>query len=106
MRVVDPASAASSLQEGQRAALTALITWLASEGRATAVHVDVDVVPGTRAAGLGRIVVIEVRGILGAEVPQRRVVERFASVARAVGMVAEVEVTGENVRVELRHEIS
>ena len=106
MRVVDPASAASYLQEGQRAALTALVTWLASEGRATAVHVDVDVVPGTRAAGLGRVILIEVRGILGAEAPQRRVVERFASVARAVGMVAEVEVTGENVRVELRHEIS
>ncbi|MGI9822630.1 hypothetical protein [Agromyces sp. Marseille-Q5079] len=106
VRVVDPASAASTLHEGQRAALTALVSWLASDQRVTAVHIDVTVVPNEREMLHGRVVVIDVSGPLGAEPPQRRAVERFASVARAVGLVAEAEVTGENVRVELRHEIS
>ena len=91
--------------EGQRAALTALVSWLASDQRVTAVHIDVAVVPNEREMLHGRVVVIDVSGPLGAEPPQRRAVERFASVARAVGLVAEAEVTGENVRVELRHEI-
>ncbi|GAA1838467.1 hypothetical protein [Agromyces salentinus] len=104
--VADPDSAASKLNEGQRAALTALLSWLTGDGRAQVVHVDVAVVRPERGPLHGRVVVIEVLGRLGAEPPQRRVVERFASVARAVGMVAVSEVTVENVRVELRHEIS
>jgi hypothetical protein len=104
--VVDPTSAASSLHEGQRAALTALMSWLAGEDRTGAVRVDVRVEPSGRGPMHGNVVVFAVQGPIGSEPPHRRELERFASVARAVGMVAQSDITEENVRVELRHEIS
>lgn len=103
VEVVETDTAVASLHDDQRAALTALLSWLASEQRAASIRVQVqrEDAESTR----GRVVRVSVDAPFGAEPPNRRSIERLASVARAVGLSAEVAVTGENVTVEFRHVI-
>ena len=95
--VDDPEGAAADLDDDQRSALTALISWLGEGGRSSAIRVSLAVDPRRRRIG----VVAEP----GADPPSRRDLDRFAAVARAVSMRAEVDVTRENVSVELSHVI-
>ena len=93
--VDDPVGAAADLAADQRAALTALLSWLGEGSRSAAIRVSID------AEARRRRVVIDAE--LGASPPSRRELDRFAAVARAVSMRAEVAVTRENVSVELSH---
>ncbi|KQM82761.1 hypothetical protein [Agromyces sp. Leaf222] len=104
VEVVETDTAVAVLYDDQRAALTALLNWLTVDDRASSVRVDV-----TREdteLSKGRVVRIAVGAVLGADPPTRRSIERFAAVARAVGLAAEVSSTGQNVTVEFRHGIS
>lgn len=97
IEVRDPDAAAAGLGDEQRAALTALVAWLADERRSARIGVDLPV----RDARLPRIVVSARQG----DRPfVRRDIERFVVVARSVGLRGEVAATGENVRVEFRHD--
>lgn len=93
--VDDSEGAATALDDDQRSALTALVSWLSDSDRSTAISVRMTSDPPRR-----RIVIVTEPG---AAPPSRRELDRFAAVARAVSMRAEVEVTRENVRVELSH---
>jgi len=93
--VVDPDAAARDLDDDQRSALTALISWLGDGRRSSAIRIAL------AADTHGRR--ISVVADAGAEPPARRDLDRFAAVARAVSMRAEVDITGENVSVELSH---
>lgn len=94
--VVDDAEgAAAGLDDDQRSALTALVSWLSDANRSSAISVRITDDPPRRRIG----VVTE----HGSAPPSRRELDRFAAVARAVSMRAEVDVTRENVRVELSH---
>ncbi|MGR2753403.1 hypothetical protein [Agromyces arachidis] len=95
--VLDPAAAAGALRDDQRTTLTALLTWLADDGRASWITVGVSDV-----AGGGRVIAIAARP--GPTPPERRDLDRFVAVARAVGLRGESSSTGENVRVEFRHD--
>jgi hypothetical protein len=95
--VDDPDGAAGDLDEDQRSALTALISWLGDGGRSAAIRVTIGVDPPRRR--------IAIEAEPGADPPSRRDLDRFAAVARAVSMRAEVDVTRENVSVELSHVI-
>lgn len=95
MQVDDPAGAIADLDDDQRSALTALISWLAEGGRSTAIEVTVKVAPEAR-----RITIIAANGT---SPPTRRDVDRFAAVARAVALRPEVAISRENVRVEVGH---
>ena len=95
MQVDDPAGAIADLDDDQRSALTALISWLAVGGRSTAIEVTVKVAPEAR-----RITIIAANGT---SPPTRRDVDRFAAVARAVALRPEVAISRENVRVEVGH---
>jgi hypothetical protein len=96
--VHDDDAAASRLRDEQRATITALISWLTDERRASAVTIAFS----GAAPGESRITVAARQGDgpLG-----RRDIERFTAVARAVGMRGEVSSAGENVRVEFRHDV-
>jgi len=104
VEVVESDTAVAVLHDDQRAALTALLNWLAVGDRAASIRVDVarEDTELTRA----RVVRITVGAVLGAEPPTRRSIERFAAVARAVGLAAAVSSSGQNVTVEFRHGIS
>ena len=93
--VDDPVGGAADLGDDQRSALTALISWLGEGSRSAAIHVTITTEPRRR-----RIVV---EAEHGASPPARRDLDRFAAVARAVSMRAELSLTGENVHVELSH---
>jgi hypothetical protein len=95
--VDDPEGAAVDLDEDQRSALTALLSWLGEGGRSSAIRVAITVDPHRRR--------IRIVAEPGADPPSRRDLDRFAAVARAVSMRAEVDVTRENVSVELSHVI-
>jgi hypothetical protein len=95
MRVEDPAGAIADLDDDQRSALTALISWLGEGGRSTAIEVSVTVAPEAR-----RITITAANGM---SPPTRRDVDRFAAVARAVALRPEVTISRENVRVEVGH---
>lgn len=94
--VIDDAEgAATALDDDQRSALTALVVWLGESDRSSAITVRIAHEP-TR---LQIVIVAE----HGSAPPSRRELDRFAAVARAVAMRAEVDVTRENVKVELSH---
>jgi hypothetical protein len=95
MRVEDPAGAIADLDDDQRSALTALISWLGEGGRSTAIEVSVTVAPEARR--------ITITAANGTSPPTRRDVDRFAAVARAVALRPEVTISRENVRVEVGH---
>lgn len=95
--VHDDDTVAPGLRDDQRAALTALVTWLADEGRAAWIAIALR----GAARGPARITVSARRG--STPYP-RRDLDRFAAVARAVGLRGEVTSSGENVRVEFRHD--
>lgn len=95
MQVDDPAGAIADLDDDQRSALTALISWLAEGGRSTAIEVTVKVAPEARR--------ITITAANGTSPPTRRDVDRFAAVARAVALRPEVAISRENVRVEVGH---
>lgn len=95
MQVDDPAGAIADLDDDQRSALTALISWLAEGGRSTAIEVTVKVAPEARR--------ITITAANGTSPPTRRDVDRFAAVARAVALRPEVTISRENVRVEVGH---
>ncbi|MFF2371037.1 hypothetical protein [Agromyces sp. NPDC058110] len=101
VEVVENDTAVAALRDDQRAALTALMSWLASEHRAASIRVRVH----REQADLTqeRTLLISLEAPFGAEPPNRRAIERLASVARAVGLSAVVAVAGENVTVEIRH---
>lgn len=97
IEVRDADAAAAGLGDEQRAALTALVVWLADERRSSRIAVELS----PRDARLRRIVVSARRG----DRPLvRRDIERFTVVARSVGLRGEVAASGENVRVEFRHD--
>jgi hypothetical protein len=93
--VDDPVGAAADLVADQRSALTALLSWLSEGSRSAAIRLSIE-------AGARRRH-IEIVAEHGASPPSRRELDRFAAVARAVSMRAEVAVTRENVTVELSH---
>lgn len=93
--VDDPVGGAADLGDDQRSALTALISWLGEGSRSAVIRVTITTEPRRR-----RIVV---EADHGASPPARRDLDRFAAVARAVSMRAELRLTGENVHVELSH---
>ena len=93
--VDDPVGAAADLAADQRSALTALLSWLSEGSRSAAIRLSIE-------AGARRRH-IEIVAEHGASPPSRRELDRFAAVARAVSMRAEVAVTRENVTVELSH---
>lgn len=95
--VHDEAAAAARLRDEQRAAITALIVWLADERRAAAITIAF----ATPTEGESRITVT---ARPGAGALGRRDIDRFVAVARAVGLRGEVSSTGENIRVEFRHD--
>lgn len=97
IEVRDADAAAAGLGDEQRAALTALVVWLADERRSSRIAVELS----PRDARLRRIVV-SARG--GDRPFVRRDIERFTVVARSVGLRGEVAASGENVRVEFRHD--
>jgi hypothetical protein len=97
IEVRDTDAAAAGLGDEQRAALTALVVWLADERRSSRIAVELS----PRDARLPRIVVSARRG----DQPfVRRDIERFTVVGRSVGLRGEVVASGENVRVEFRHD--
>jgi len=91
----DPVGAAADLAADQRSALTALLSWLSEGSHSSAIRVSID--------GGGRRRRIDILAEPGASPPSRRELDRFAAVARAVSMRAEVAVTRDNVSVELSH---
>lgn len=95
--VRDDDAVAAALRDDQRAALTALLTWLADDDRTSWIAVAL-----TGAARRAARITVTARR--GATPFARRDVERFAAVARAVGLRGEVTSSGENVRVEFRHD--
>lgn len=93
--VDDPMGAAADLADDQRSALSALVTWLAEGQRSVEIRV------GIMTDGAARR--ITVAAVSGAAPPSRRELDRFAAVARAVAMRADVAGTRENVMVEFSH---
>lgn len=98
--VADRAGDARRLDDHQRAAVTALLTWLGDRERVTGVRIAVE-----RAvdAPRGRITVAADRQADWR--PRRRELDRFVSVARLVGLRARALATGENVTVEFDYAI-
>lgn len=97
IEVRDADAAATGLGDEQRAALTALVVWLADERRSSRIAVELS----PRDARLPRIVVSARRGD---QPVVRRDIERFTVVGRSVGLRGEVVASGENVCVEFRHD--
>lgn len=94
--VDDPKGESDDLGDEQRSALTALLMWLGDADRSAEIRVAIRAESARR-----RIAIVTVHG---ASPPTRRELDRFAAVARAVEMRAEVTVSRENVRVELSYE--
>jgi hypothetical protein len=104
--VADRDRDASRLDDQQRAAVTALLGWLAEGGRARSIHVDVSRVVGDPLARLNgggeplaRLTVSALRS--DGWTPKRRDLDRFIAISRVVGLRARTAATGENVRVEI-----
>lgn len=93
--VDDPTGAANDLNDDQRSALTALLAWLADTGRSSEIRLELRGDPERSG--------ISIVAAHGSTPPGRRELERFTAVARAMAMGAEATLTGENVKVELRH---
>jgi hypothetical protein len=91
----DPTGASADLADDQRSALTALLMWLGDADRSAEIRVAIRTESERRR--------ISVATVLGESPPSRRELDRFAAVARAVEMRAEVSVTRENVGVELSY---
>ncbi|QAY74724.1 hypothetical protein ET445_16650 [Agromyces protaetiae] len=86
--VVDRDGDATRFNDDQRAAVSALVTWLCGDGRAKAVSIGLE-----RAADEPRGTV-EIVAEAGDWQPVRREIERFVSVARIVGLRARHTRTG------------
>jgi len=98
--VVDRARDARRLNDDQRAAITALLTWIGDDDRATAVRVAVErPVDATH----GRLTVVADRR--EGWRPRRSDLRRFVAIARVVGLRARALATGENVTVEIDYAI-
>jgi len=98
--VLDRARDARRLNDDQRAAITALLTWIGDDVRATAVRVAVE----RRAdAAHWRLTVAADRR--EGWRPRRRDLRRFVAIARVVGLRARALATGENVTVEIDYAI-
>lgn len=93
--VDDPKGAATDLADDQRSALTALLMWLGDADRSAEIRVAISAESERRR--------ITITSAHGSSPPSRRELDRFVAVARAVEMRAEVNLTRENVRVELSH---
>lgn len=93
--VDDPMGEADELGDDQRSALTALLSWLGEGARSRSISVALAVDGEARR--------IAIASEHGASPPSRRELDRFAAVARAVALRAEVTVTRENVAVEFSH---
>lgn len=100
VEVADRAGDARRLDDHQRAAMTALLTWIADHDRATDVRVSV-----TRVADEPRGRVTVAAAPRAGWRPRRRELDRFVSVARVVGLRARAVVTGQNVTVEIDYAI-
>lgn len=93
----DPSGIAAGLTADQRTALTAIVSWFGNGSRATQVRV---VLAENGAAGR-----IEVSATLGAMPPKRREIDRFVSLARAVGFRAESMISRDHAIVELNYPV-
>jgi hypothetical protein len=91
----DPNGASAELADDQRSALTALLMWLGDADRSAEIRVAIRTESERRH--------ISVATVHGGSPPSRRELDRFAAVARAVEMRAEVSLTRENVGVELSY---
>lgn len=100
VQVTDRGGDARRLDDHQRAAVTALLTWIGDRGRATGVRVAVE---RAVAEPRGRLVVTADRNESWR--PRRRELDRFVSIARVVGLRARAAATGENVTVEFDYAI-
>ena len=93
--IEDPTGASADLADDQRSALTALLMWLGDADRSVEIRVTIRTESERRR--------ISIATVHGGSPPSRRELDRFAAVARAVEMGAEVSVTRENVGVELSY---
>lgn len=93
--VDDPMGEADELGDDQRSAVTALLSWLGEGARSNGIRV------AFTADGHARRIAVASEN--GASPPSRRELDRFAAVARAVALRADVTVTRENVAVEFSH---
>lgn len=98
--VADRTGDARRLDDHQRAAVAALLTWIGDRRRAAVVRVAVE--RASDAPG-GRITVAAAPH--DAWRPRRHELDRFVAVARVVGLRARALVTGENVTVEIDYAI-
>lgn len=96
----DPSGAAADLGPDQRAALTALISWLGDAARSRLIRVTFT--SEGEEAERGAITLVTETG---AAPPTRRELDRFVAVARAVALRANSALTRENVTVELSYDI-
>lgn len=87
---------AGRLDDHQRAAVTALLDWLADGGRTYGIRLTVARVVGEP---LIRLTVLAERS--PGWTPKKRDLDRFVAIARVVGLRARAATTGENVRVEI-----
>ncbi|MRG60422.1 hypothetical protein GE115_11175 [Agromyces sp. CFH 90414] len=97
VQVIDPGADARHFIDDQRTAVTALLSWLAGGDRASSITVRTE--RDTGDAG-GRLVVEAERG---RESISRREFERFAAVARSVGLGTKTDFADDRVRVELAY---
>lgn len=93
----DPSGIAANLTADQRTALTAIVSWLGNGSRATQVRVVL--------AEYGTAGRVEVTAALGSAPPRRREIERFVSLARAVGFRAESMISRDHAIVELSYAV-
>lgn len=93
----DPSGIATNLTADQRTALTAIVSWLGNGSRATQVRVVL-----AESGTAGRV---EVAATLGSAPPRRREIDRFVSLARAVGFRAESMISRDHAIVELNYPV-
>ncbi|WP_157002318.1 hypothetical protein [Agromyces laixinhei] len=98
--VDDPTGAADDLGADQRSAVTALISWLGDAARSRRIGVAF-----TNEGDEGERGVVTIVSAPGSAPPNRRELDRFVAVARAVALRADASLTRENVTVELRYDI-
>jgi hypothetical protein len=97
VRVDDPGGAARDLRADQRSTLTALVSWLSTSGRSSAITASF------RARDHEGVVTVSATP--AQQTPVRRDLERFVVVARSVGMRADTSVSRDNVSVEFRYDL-